>query len=113
MKLWRECMTQKNNNTSSALKLKGLRPWSPQTKDITKDIIKIKPITKPKSKTEVLIYSGIQYHCNEFHAEFRNKIALITHSFRHNCKYLENTEYSDTNSSQNMKEIYITDKAGN
>ena len=49
----------------------------------------------------------------ERHAEFRNKIALTTHSFRHNCKYLENTEYFDTNSSQNMKEIYITDKAGN
>ena len=27
--------------------------------------------------------------------------------------YLENTEYFDINSSQNMREFYITDKAGN
>ena len=28
-------------------------------------------------------------------------------------RYLENTEYFDINCSQNMKEFYITDKAGN
>ena len=27
--------------------------------------------------------------------------------------YLENTEYSDINSSQSMRKFYITDKAGN
>ena len=46
------------------------------------------------------------------HAEFRNKIAITTHSSSHNRKYLENTEYFDKNSSQNMKEFCITDKAG-
>ena len=46
-------------------------------------------------------------------AEFRKKTALTTHSYSHNRKYLENTEYFDINSSQNMKEFYIADKAGN
>ena len=97
----------------------------PQTesipKDNTKDIIKTKPATKAKTKTEdgpeaMLshnIYSRIRFECKEFLAEFRNKIALATHSYSHNRKYLENTEYFDLNSSQIMKEFYITDKAGN
>ena len=90
-------------------------------KDNTKDIIKTKLITKPKTKTEdgpeaMLrhnIYSRIKYECKECHAEFKNKIALTTHSYSHNRKYLENTENFDINSSQNMKEFFITDKAGN
>ena len=41
------------------------------------------------------------------------KIALATHSYSHNSKYLENTEDFDINSSQNMGEFYITDKGGN
>ena len=93
----------------------------PQPKDNTKDINKTKPITKPKTKTEDgpeamlrhSIYSGIKYEWKECHAEFRKKIALTTHSYNINRKYLENTEYFDINSSQNMKEYYITDKAGN
>ena len=56
--------------------------------------------------------SRIKYECKECHEEFRNKIALTTHSYSHNRKYLENTEYFDINSSQNMKDFYITDKAG-
>ena len=84
-----------------------------KTRDNTKDIIKTRPITKPKTKTEESIYSGIKYEYRECHAEFRNKIALTTHSYRHKRKYLENTEYFDINSSQNMKEFFITDKAGN
>ena len=79
----------------------------------TKDIIKTKPTTKPKTKTEEDIYSKIKFECEECNQEFRNKIALTTHSYSHNRKYLENTEYFDINSSQNMKEFYITDKAGN
>ena len=60
-----------------------LRPKT-KTKDNTEDIIKTKPITKPKTKTEVSIYSGIKYECKECHAEFRNEIALTTHSYSHN-----------------------------
>ena len=101
-----------------------LRP-KPQTeskpKDYIKDIIKTKPITKPKTKTEDgpeamlrhKTYSRIKYECKECQAEFKNKIALTTHSYSHNRKFLENTGYFDINSSQNMKEFYITDKTGN
>ena len=79
----------------------------------TKNIIKTKPITKHKTKTEDSIYSGIKFECKECPTEIRKKIALTTHSYSHNHKYLENTEYFDRNSSQNMKEFYITDKAAN
>ena len=80
---------------------------STKTKDNTKGVIKTKPITKTKTKTEDSIYSGIMFECKECHAELKNKIALTTHSYSHNRKYIENTEYFDTNSSQNMKEFYI------
>ena len=43
----------------------------------------------------------------------KNKIALTTHSYSQTRKFLENTEEFDINSSQNMGEIYITDKLGN
>ena len=76
-------------------------------------IIKTKPATKPKTKTEEDIYTRINYECNECHEEFRNKIAITTLSYSHNRKYLENTENFDINSSQNMREFYITDKGGN
>ena len=103
----------------------------------TKDIIKTKTETKAKNKTDSepsvnlqnnsveplrgwskthgdnKIYTRIRYECKECHEEFRIKIALTTHSYSHNRKYLENTEYFDINSSQNMREFYITDKAGN
>ena len=68
---------------------------------------------KTKAKSEDSIYSKIKYECKACHEEFRNKIALTTHSYSHNCKYLENTEDFDINSSQNMREFYITDKGGN
>ena len=102
-------MTQKKNITSSDLKLK-LNPKQPKVN--TNDIIKTKPITEPKLKTGDIIYSGIKFKCKECHAELRIKIAL-TNSYSHNRKYLDNTEYFDINSSQKMKEFYITDKAGN
>ena len=91
----------------------------------TKDKIKTKTETETKAKTNPktedgpeamlrhTIYNRIKYECKEFHEEFRNKIALTTHSYSHDCKYLENTEYFDINFSQNMREFYITDKAGN
>ena len=99
-------------------------------KDNTKDIIKTKTETKAKTKTDCetsvkplrgwskthgdnKIYTRIRYECKECHEEFRNKIALITHSYSNNRKYLENIEYFDINSSQNMGEFYVTDKAGN
>ena len=46
-------------------------------------------------------------------SKFKNKTASTTHSYSHNRKYLENIEYFDINTSQNMKEFYINDKAGN
>ena len=78
-----------------------------------KDVIKTKTETKTKTKpkAEDSIYSKIKYERKECHEEFRNKKALTTHSYIHNRKYLENTEYIDINSSQNMKEFFITDKA--
>ena len=90
------------------------------SKDNTKDIIKAKPATKSKTKTEEDIHnrnkSAKPFHgfeCKESHEQFRNKIALTTHSYGHNRMYLENTEDFDMNSSQNMREFYITDKGGN
>ena len=77
----------------------------------TKDIIKTK--TKGVPQPENNIYTKINYECKKCHEEFRNKIALTTHLFSHNRKYLENTEDFDINSSQNMIEFYITDKGGN
>ena len=77
----------------------------------TKDIIKT--ITKGVPQPEDSIYSKIKYECKECHEEFENKIALTTHSYSDNRKYLENTEDFDINSSQNMREFYITDKGGN
>ena len=74
-------------------------------------------IIKTKAKTENNIYSKIRsakplgyqgqspfhgYECKECHEEFRNKIALTTHSYSHNRKYLENTE----DFSQNTRVLY-------
>ena len=79
----------------------------PQTESIPKDntkyFIKTKAITKSKTKTEDKIYRRIKYESKECHADFKNKIALTTHSYSHNRKHLENTEYFEINSSQNMK----------
>ena len=77
----------------------------------TKDIIKTK--TKVVPQTENDIYSKIKYECKECHEEFSNKLALTTHSYSHNRKYRENKEDFDINSSQYMREFYITDKGGN
>ena len=74
-------------------------------------IIKTKDIIK--TETENNIYSKVRFICKECHEEFRNKIALTTHSYGHNRMYLENTEDFDINSSQNMREFYITEKGGN
>ena len=88
-----------------------LRPKT-KTKINTKDIIKTKHITKSKTKTEDSIYSKIKFRCEECNEGIKNKIVQTTHSYSHNVKYLEYTEYFDINSSQNMKEFYIVDKAG-
>ena len=81
----------------------------------TKDIIKTKTETKAKTKTDTddNIYTRIKFECKECHEEFRNKIALTIHSYSHNRMYLENSEDFDINSSQNMREFYITDKGVN
>ena len=85
-------------------------------------------IIKTKAKTENNTYSKIRsakplgyqgqspfhgYECKECHEQFRNKIALTTLSYNLNRKYLENTEDFDINSSQNMREFYITSGGGN
>ena len=89
-----------------------------RARDIIMDLDEAETKTKPKAEDN--IYTRIKsqspfhgYECKECHEEFRNKIALTTHSYIHNRKYLENTEDFDINSSQNMKEFYITDKGGN
>ena len=108
-----------------------------KSKDNPEDIIKTKTETKANTKTDSEtsvnlqnnsieplrgwsktrgdnnIYTRIKYECKERDEEFRNKIALTTHSYIHIRKYLENTENFDINSSQNMREFFITDKAGN
>ena len=70
-------------------------------------------IIKTKAKADDNIYNRIKFECKEGQEEFRNNIALTTHSYSHNRKYLENTEDFDINSSQNMRDFYITDKGGN
>ena len=50
--------------------------------DNTKDIIKTK--TETKTKGDDTIYTRIRYECKECHEEYRNKIALTTHSNSHN-----------------------------
>ena len=89
-----------------------------RARDIIMDLDEAETKTKPKAADN--IYTRIKsakpfhgYECKECHEEFRNKIALTTHSYSHNRKYLENTEDFDINSNQNMKEFYITDKGGN
>ena len=100
------------------LRPKGLRSsFANNTKDInkTKTEIETKAKTKAKTKTNFddNIYTRIKFECKECHEEFRNKTALTTNSYSHNRMYLEITEDFDINSSQNMREFYITDKGGN
>ena len=80
---------------------------------IIKTRAKTKTETKSETETENNIYSKIRFICKECHEEFGSKVALTTHSYSHNRMYLENTEDFDINSSQNMREFYITDKGGN
>ena len=79
----------------------------PSFKTETKDIIKTK--TKPHDN----IYTRFKFECKECPEIFRSKVALTTLSYSHNRMYLENREDFDMNSSQNMKELYITEKGGN
>ena len=68
---------------------------------------------KTKTKPDDNIYTRIKFECKECHEKIRSKVALPTHSYSHNRLYLDNTEEFDINSSQNMREFYITDKGGN
>ena len=106
-------------------KAEGALPRSPQPKHIPKNMVKMydpdedeyylihKGASPLVPQTKECIFSGIKFTCKECHQEFRNQTALNIHRYSHNHKYLENTEYFDINSSQNMREFYITDKAGN
>ena len=90
------------------------RVYNPDEDDyIIKTRAKTKTETKSETETENNIYSKIRFICKECHEEFRSKVALTTHSYSHNRKYLENTEDFDINSSQKMREFYISDKGGN
>ena len=75
-------------------------------------IIKTKPATKPKTKTEEDISTRFKYECKECHEEFRSKVALTTHSYSHNRMYLENIEDFDINSSQNRESFILQIKVG-
>ena len=79
----------------------------------TRDISKTETEDETETETEINIYSKIRFVCKECHEEFRNKVALFTHSYSNNRKYLENTEGFDINSGQKMREFDITDKGGN
>ena len=84
-----------------------------KTKSKTETKTKSETGTETETETENNIYSKIMFICKECHEEFRSKVARTTHSYSHNRMYLENTEDFDINSSQNMREFYITDKDGN
>ena len=73
---WRKCLSLKKKKSRRGCIIR------------MKMIILLK--LKPKTKTA----STLKYDCKECHEEFRNKIALTTHSYSHNRKYLENTEDS-------------------
>ena len=53
MKLWRGCMTQKKNNTSSDLKITGLCPWSPNLNISLKILLKLNPSVNLKIKPKM------------------------------------------------------------
>ena len=84
-----------------------------KTKAKTETKSKTKTKTETETETENNIYSKIRFICKECHEELRSKVALTTHSYNHNRMHLENTEDFDINSSQNMREFYITEKGGN
>ena len=89
------------------------RVYNPGEDDyIIESRAKTKTETKSETETENNIYSKIRFICKECHEEFRSKVALSAHSYSHNRMYPENTE-DDINSSQNLREFYITDKGGN
>ena len=89
---------------------KGNPPLVPQTGTKTEINCNTKAGDEAKAKAEAKgpsalvpqpkdnIYSKIKFRCADCNEEFRNKIALTTHSYSHNRKYLENTEYCDKNS---------------
>ena len=84
-----------------------------ETKNKSKTETKTKSETGTETETENNIYSKIRFICKECLEEFRSRVALTTHSHSHNRIYLENTKDFNINSSQNMREFYITDKGGN
>ena len=56
-------------------------------------------------------YTSFKYECKGCNEAFRNKTALTTHAYSHNRKFFEKNEYYDIISSQNLRELYFTDKA--
>ena len=107
--------TDIKSKTKSIPKIVSKPKTENKPKDNIKDIIKTKSTTKanPPTKPKDNISSKIKFRCQKCNEEFKSKIALTTHLYSHNRKYLENTKYYHKNSSQNMKEFYITDEAGN
>ena len=84
-----------------------------KTRAETKTETKSETETETEIETENNIYSKIRFICTECDEEFRSKVALTSHSYSHNRMYRENTEDFHINSSQDMREFYITDKGGN
>ena len=76
-----------------------------------KVLLKLKLKGYPNPKTTSTL--NLSMNVKNVMKNLGKKIALTTHSYSHNRKYLENTEDFDINSSQNMREFYITDKGGN
>ena len=84
-----------------------------KTETIRKTETKVETVTKAKNETDDNIYTRNKYKCYECNETFRSKVALTTHTYSHNQNYLEATEDLDINTSLNMREFYITHKAGN
>ena len=102
-------------------KTKGASPLVPKLKIKLKILLKLNSSLNLKFKPKMgwkpcyAIVSTLELSMNKKNVmqNLEKKIAVTAQSYSHNRKYPENTEYFDISSSQNMKELYITDKAGN
>ena len=72
-------------------------------------LLKLNPVQKQKLKSKIVSTPELGKKVKNVMKNLE-KIALTNHSNSPNRKYLENTEVFDLNSSQNMREFYITYK---
>ena len=99
--------------TKTKTETKPKTETTPKTEIKTETEPKRKTETKAKSLTEDNIYTRIKYENKECNETFRSKVPLTSHSYSHNRNFLEDTEDHDINSTLNMRNFFITDKAGN